>query len=786
MSPSSTKETPVPPVAKREEERVVLAGVLPPNDSDDNAETNTNKKQLIRQSESSTNPLLDPARPISDPYGWLRDESRSSTEMLDHLKAENEYTEKMTSHLSDLRKTLYDEMVGSIQETDYTTPAPRDGKYWYYTRTNKGESYKNYCRAPINIDATADEAYEYPTIEWDGKAETEILPKEEVYLDVNALAKDKSYCSVSSLSISPNTQNLLAYAVDFTGDEIYNLYVKDLNTGEIVDHDPSIECYSVTWGADANTLFYVKMDDAHRPFQVYKRYLNSGEKKETDELIFEQLDDLYWTSIGKSSDLRYLFISTSSSETSEVYYLDLQDPSSELKCVAKKRTKVLYDVEHFNGHWIITSNVDETPNMRLMTCKVGADCADEWKDMTTDNGSKKVFDGGYERSLDGVETFEKYLVAAGREGGIPRVWVLEPSMSGENLVADKCTQLVFDESAYDVGVGVNYNYSSEKLTLYYDSLTTPLQSLQVTMNDPNNNEKRLVLKQKNVPGYDKPTYGCDRITVTVRDGTEVPVSMVYRKDVMEKHVSDGTTMPVHLVGYGSYGACSEADFSATRFPLLNRGIIYVMAHVRGGGEMGRQWYEEPNGAKYLCKENTFNDFCDVAKWLIQDKKLTTTPQLSCEGRSAGGLLIGASINQAPELFGVAILGVPFVDVVCTMVDSSIPLTCGEWEEWGNPNEEKFFDYMMGYSPMNNVKEGVKYPSCLLTGGLHDPRVQYWEPAKFAAELRHKHDKESSGPVCLKIDMTAGHFSASDRYKYLSELAFDYAFLLEQLGLTDQK
>jgi len=781
-----------PPIAKREEDRVVLAGVLPKAESSGQAEGQV--KELIRQSESSTNKLLNPARPIPDPYGWLRDEPRTDPAVLDHLKAENEYTKQTTQHLESLRQTLYDEMVASIQETDYTTPTPRNGKYWYYSRTNKGQSYKIYCRAKM-ANADDNDNNECPKIEWDGQATTPILSNEEVYLNINTLAKDKSYCSVSSATISPTeTQNLLAYTVDYTGDEIYSLYVKDIEKDKIVDHDPSIECSgSVVWGNDSKTLYYVKMDDAHRPFQVYRRILSidddDNDKKQEDELLFEQLDDLYWTSIDKSSDYRYLFISTSSSETSEVHYIDLHDDgnNTSLKCIAPKRTKVLYDVEHYNGHWIITSNVDETPNMRLMSCPVSDHCEKDWKDMSMTDDAAKLFDGGYQRSLDGVEAFDGYLVASGREGGIPRVWVMEPSKSTSssssgNLTIDKSTQLIFDEDAYDVGVGANYDYVSDKLTLYYDSLTTPLQSLQIIMRDPNNKETRTVLKQKNVPGYKKEEYGCDRITVTVRDGTDVPVSMVYCKEVMKEFVSSGKTMPVHLVGYGSYGACSEADFSATRLSLMKRGIIYVMAHVRGGGEMGRQWYEEPNGAKYLCKENTFNDFCDVAKWLIQDKKLTTPKQLSCEGRSAGGLLIGASINQCPDLFGVAILGVPFVDVVCTMTDSSIPLTCGEWEEWGNPNEEKFFDYMMGYSPMNNVKGGVKYPSCLLTGGLHDPRVQYWEPAKFAAELRHKHDKNASGPVCLKIDMSAGHFSASDRYKYLSELSFDYAFLLDQLGL----
>lgn len=474
-----------------------------------------------------------------------------------------------------------------------------------------------------------------------------------------------------------------------------------------------------------------------------------------------------------------------------MYYLDLTETDSVLQCIAKKRKKVLYDVDHWNGYWIITSNVDDSQNMRLMICPVGEEeTGSSWKDITImdESGSTvKLFDGGIEKALDSVETFEKYWVASGRYNGIPRVWVLQVDCSRQNEddFVTACIQLEFEESAYDVGVSVNYNYHTDKLVVYYNSMISPLQSIQVDMMSPNDFSKRMVIKSKLVPGYVKDNYDCARITVKSRDGkTDIPVSMVYRRDVMKKHIESGQTVPVHLVGYGSYGACSEADFSATRLPLLNRGMIYILAHIRGGGEMGRQWYEEPNGAKYLCKKNTFNDFVDVARWLIEEKWLTESSKLSIEGRSAGGLLIGASINQAPELFAAAVLGVPFVDVVCTMVDSSIPLTCGEWEEWGNPNEEKYFDYMMEYSPINNVKYGATYPACLLTGGLHDPRVQYWEPAKYAAELRHAINKGSSGPICLKMDMSSGHFSASDRYKYLKELSFDYAFLLDQLNLSN--
>jgi len=707
---ASSKTKPIPPIAKREEDCAVLAGKLPPDNPD--------AAKLIRQSATSPHPLLDPARPIPDPYGWLRDSARKDPDILEHLTKENDYTKAMTSHLEPLRETLYDEMIASIQETDYTSPSCKDGKFWYYSRTNKGESYKIYCRAPFFSEDDVN-------FEWDGTIDAPIMKGEEQYLNVNEIAKDQSYCSVASATVS-KSQNLLAYMVDLTGDEIYSLYVKNLETGEIIAEEKDIECSgSVVWGLDENTLFYLTLDNTQRPYQVYKRLLDGSGGD--DELLFEQDDALFWTGMGRSSDDKYLLIETSSSETSEVHYLDLTNKDAKLECVAKKRTKVLYEVDHWNGFWVVTSNVDETPNMRLMVCEVGQD-ETNWEDVTDGEGVK-LFDGGYERALDGVGAFEKYIVASGRYGGIPAVWVLK--MVGEenadSFEVQKFSQLSFDEDAYDVGVGVNYNYNSERLALYYDSLTTPLQSLEVSMAEPDNMDVRRVLKAKNVPGYTKEDYDCQRITVTSRDGkTEIPVSFVYRRDVMEKHVKNGETLPLHLVGYGSYGACCEADFSSTRLTLLNRGIVCAVAHIRGGGEMGRQWYEEPNGGKYLCKENTFNDFVDIAKWFIDGKKLTTSEQLSIEGRSAGGLLIGATINQSPETFKVAILGVPFVDVAATMVDSSIPLTTNEWEEWGNPNEEKFFDYMLGYSPVNNVKKGVKYPSCLLTAGLHDPRVAYWE------------------------------------------------------------
>ena len=590
--------------------------------------------------------------------------------------------------------------------------------------------------------------------------------------------------------------------MDYKGDETYEVHIKDLETGKeyalsAAGEDKLLETSgTVLWGKNESTLFYMTMDATHRPYRLYSRQ-NWQTDAPVDKLLKEELDDVYWSHAYKSLDGQYLFFETASSETSEVWFMELREKIMDMKCIAPRRSKVLYEVEHGHGEWWIWTNVDNSPNMKLMKAAAKAECAHDWE-LVLDADGKPVFDGNIDLALDGVTTLQNHVVVQGRSGGIPRVWIYD-------LATKKMERLEFEEAAHDVGMAAQLEFDTNTIAVGYDSLVTPPQTIEISLSSPSDNRK--VLKAKTVPGYDKDTYGCDRLTVKSRDGkTDIPISVVYRKDVMER-VKAGERAPTHLYGYGSYGSCCEADFSSTRVPWLERGMIYVIAHIRGGGEMGRAWYEEPNGAKYMCKKNTFFDFCDVAEFLVEH--WTAPEMLSCEGRSAGGMLIGASINLEPELFRVAILGVPFVDVVATMVDASIPLTAGEWVEWGNPNEEKFFQYMMEYSPMQNIKANVQYPACFLTGGLYDPRVQYWyvsigmfwienfmycrlksalcfahhrEPAKFAASLRHA-NPESTRPVCVKMDMSAGHFSASDRYKYLKELSIDYSFLLDQLGLA---
>lgn len=750
--------TATPPVPRREEDRVIYAGVAPSGWD----------ASVPRQSNDSKETMMDPPVPIKDPYGWLRDDKREKQDVLDHLKAENEYTKSTTQHLEPLQGKLYKELLSSIQETDYTTPRPRSN-FWYYTRTFEGKSYKQYCRAPKTTDTL--------TVEWDGSKEAPILPNEQVYLDQNVLGKDKSYCSLGAAKPSPS-QKFLAYSVDFKGDEIYEIFVRNLETGEDIpfkvigkENELVQTSGNLVWGKDDSTLFYMTMDSNHRPDKVYKRE-NWQDDSPTESMLMEENDDMFWSHIYKSLNGEYLFFETASKETSEVWYLKLDGSDLKMQCVASRRNKVLYEVEYGHGNWWIWTNVDGTPNMKLMQALAKANCEEDWK-LVLDSDEKPIFDGSLAKALESVTVLDSHIVVQGRQDGIPRIWIYNP---GNKLLE----RLEFDEPAHDVGLSAHYEFHTKKIAVGYDSMVTPPQTIEIDLAAPQ--EERSVLKAKKVPGYSKDLYGCDRRNVLSRDGeTEIPISIVYRKDVMEK-AKAGEKVPIHLYGYGSYGSCCEADFDSTRLPLLERGMIYVIAHVRGGGEMGRQWYEEPNGAKFLCKQNTFNDFVDVARFLVNE---WTSPEiLSCEGRSAGGMLIGASINQAPELFRCAILGVPFVDVVGTMLDASIPLTAAEWVEWGNPNEEKYFDYMMEYSPMDNVQSGVQYPSCWLTGGLHDPRVQFWEPTKFAATLRHA-NPDANNLVCLKIDMSAGHFSASDRYKYLKELSVDYAFLLWQMGLVNE-
>jgi len=808
---------PAPPVPFRDENAFVWAGELPGEALQDNS-----SPPPIRQSKLSRNPLLSPPRRLPNPYGWMRDDSRSNATVLNHLREENLYTRLMTQHLDGLTEQLYQEFLSAIEETDYTSPAAC-GAYWYYSRFIEGLSYPIYCRAPRKKG----ELYHPPINErWNEKCKNPfdmqpLLSDEEVYLHLPKMAAKKKYLAAGAIKVSPDDTHV-AYSLDEVGGETCQLYIKHIESNKerlLYDGDKPLEGDgSLCWDLEGKSIFFCTMDATHRPYRLYRRQIFDDEGNYIDDnkqLIFEEEDGSFSLRISKTFDLRYILLTCSAKESTELYYIDLErskdsqeSVAEQLVCISKRVDKLCYRVTRCAGYWLIlTNNKGNTPNLSLKACRIGEEKdSSSWLDVvnTEHETPELMFNGGDGRSVDGVTIFSPdenddtplaYAVVTGREDGIPRIWILEfaereindaaPPLKASPLHVTKSCRLEFDESAYDCGIGGNRDNTLPYVVVAYDSLVTPPSHIAIPLSNPENFDARRVIKEKKVEGYDKELFGCERFTVKSRDGeTEIPVSMVFQRDALAK--TNGNT-PVHLYGYGSYGASIEASFRSTRLPLLKRGVVYVLAHVRGGGENGRPWYEEQG--KYLSKKNTFNDFVDIARWLTDTnaqegsigRGITNPSKLSCEGRSAGGLLIGASINQAPDLFRAALLGVPFVDLMCTMVDSTIPLTCIEWQEWGNPNEETYFDYMMSYCPMQNVQEGKTYPSCLITGGLHDPRVQYWEPAKFCSTLRH--ECTSLGPILLKTDLEAGHFAASDRYKYLKEQAFEYAYLLDQLGVV---
>ena len=777
------------PYAKREEERVFYAGIAPPF---------WDTTSFPRQAETSQEPMMDPPIAVPDPYGWMRDESRTDRDVLRHLKLENKHTQYQTQHLEALRDEIYSELVNGITETDYTLPRPHQGSDWYYyRRTMQGLSYPIHCRAPLS--KTPHDELRATLNLWTatGEASLPILPGEQVVLDENVLCHGQSYCHVASLKISPSHE-LVAFAVDYAGGETYQLVIQNVATHKVVVTDKNnLQDMSsdLEWGADDMTIYYLLMDDAQRPYQLYRKQLLDDAKKTKssnqpqDTLVFQEPDVLFWLGMVPSSlDREYMLIVAESTEASEWWYLNLNNNITntntndtdtdtddvlhehEPECIAPRSSGVRYDVEYRNQEWWITSNIHQTPNMQLFRAPVGQQQQQlQW----TSPVLAHLFGGSNAIALTALTPLANHVIVQGRQDGIPRIWILELSPDSDDSIP-QIIRLEFSEPAHDVELAGEYERNTTTIVVAYTSLVTPIQFIEIDLNEPSH---RTILKERHVPGYSPEKYGCSRITVPSRDGhTEIPVSLVYTNAVWQERLY--RPVHVHLYAYASYGTSIDDDFHSDRLALLDRGMIYAIAHVRGGGEMGRQWYED---GKYLAKKNTFNDVVDIAQWMIQEQ-WTLPALLSAEGRSAGGLTIAATINQAPELFKMAILGVPFCDILATMVDSSIPLTAGEWEEWGNPNEIKYFDYMKSYAPLENVRN-VTYPSLLLLAGLHDPRVQYWEPAKFAATLRYEQHAPSSGPVLLRTDMASGHFSASDRYNYLKQKAFDYAFLLDQVGLA---
>lgn len=658
-----------------------------------------------------------------DDYFWLRD--KGNPEVIEYLDAENEYAQRMTAHLERVRKRLYDEMVGRMQETDSTAPV-RLGEFYYYSRTEKGKQYSIHCRKAGSVEA-----------------------EEEVLLDLNLLAEGHDYLRLGVYRVSPD-QRLLAYSLDTDGAEDYTIRFKDLSTGEILPDQIEGTAYSAVWAEDNETIFYTTRDEARRSYRLFRHRL--GTSPSMDTLIHQEDDQLFRVMISKTRDRRYLVLKIGSYETSESHILEADNPEGSFRLVHPRRKGHRYSLHHRKGTFYIHTNEGAT-NFKVMTVETSAPERENWLEYIPHRGNVLV---------EYLALFENHMVVHERENGLQTLRILDFSNAESSYVP-------FPEPVYTVSGASNPEFGSGVYRFIYSSLTT---SSSVIDYDVETLEWALVKQKPVLGGYDPANYETERIFATAGDGTEVPVSLVYRKGFAR----DGSA-PLLLYGYGSYGSSVDPGFNSSRLSLLDRGFVFAIAHVRGGQEMGRRWYDD---GKFLRKKNTFTDFVACARHLIAEG-YTSRERLAIMGRSAGGLLIGAVLNMAPELFKVAVAGVPFVDVVTTMMDESIPLTVGEFEEWGNPREEKYYRYMLSYSPYDNVEE-KEYPHLLVTAGLNDPRVAYWEPAKWTAKLRRL--KTDDNVLLLKTFMGAGHFSSSGRYDYLKDLVFEFAFIMDMLGIEE--
>ncbi|BAZ17202.1 oligopeptidase B [Calothrix sp. NIES-4071] len=665
---------------------------------------------------------------ILDDYFWLRD--KQNPEVLKYLKAENAYTEAMTANLKPLQGKLYQEMLSRIQE-NRTSVAVSEGNYDYYTRYEKGKNYAIHCRKKKTANA-----------------------QEEILLDENKLAANEKYLNISMFNVS-NDGNLLAYGIDTKGDIRYNLVVKDLRTEKILSN--SIENIgSLTWAND-NTLFYVTQDEiTNRANTLWRLKLGSKPEK-----IIEEKDVEFFSQVSRTKDKKYILYSVSSKDTSETHYLDAANSSSNLKVISKRAKGYEYSVEHRNGLWYLITNQginnQRAINNRIVTVPVG-----------NSNGAEREFLPHNQNVLiEDIDLYKDFAVVSEKKLGLNRFLVY-------NFQTQKWREVNFPDSAYTAILGVyqdgksdaiNQSFDSNNFRYTYTSLISPTTVYE--QNLATGTQK--VIKRKEVPNYDASKYITQRVWAPVRDGVKVPLSIVYRKGVQLNGKA-----PLFLYGYGAYGLGEEARFNSDLISLLDRGMIYAIAHVRGGNELGKQWYED---GKLMKKKNTFNDFIDSAEYLIKNN-WTSKDRLVISGGSAGGLLIGAVVNMRPDLFKAAHLDVPFVDIMNTMWDESLPLTTEEYLEWGNPHEKAAYDYMRAYSPYDNLARKA-YPSLLVTTSINDSQVGYWEPTKYVAKLRTL--KTDNNPLLLKVNLEAGHQGASGRYEELKDTAFEYAWMLSQVG-----
>ena len=657
-----------------------------------------------------------------DNYYWLRE--RENAEVIEYLNQENDYAAKEMAHTQEFEKKLFEEIIGRFKQTDMSVPYKRDD-YYYYTRYEEGKEYPIYARKRGALDHA-----------------------EEIMLDANRLAEGHEFFAIGGSAVSSG-QDILAYAVDTQGRRIYTTYFKNLTTGDMLaDVLPNVT-ENLTWANDNRTLFYGKQDETTlRQYQIYRHVL--GADPAEDQLVYQEDDETFVAYIFKSKSRRFLFLVSSHTNSQEYRFMEADRPFGEFKLFLARRREHEYHVEHFDDRFIIRTN-DQAKNFRLMETLMDRPGQEHWREIIPHRDD--VFLGDF-------DLFRDHLVLEERARGLTQIRIIPWSGDADHY-------LEFDEPAYRSNLNVNLEFDTTTLRFEYTSMKTPLSIYDYDMA----NRGRTLLKREDVlGGFDADNYVSERLYARAQDGTEIPISLLYRKG-MPKNGGN----PLLLYGYGAYGLSIDAAFSSPRLSLVDRGFVYAIAHVRGGQELGRRWYEE---GKLLKKKNTFTDFIACAEFLIAEK-FTAPEKLFAMGRSAGGLLMGAISNLRPDLFKGIVAEVPFVDVVTTMLDSSIPLTTGEYDEWGDPNQKDYYDYMMSYSPYDNV-ENKFYPAMLITGGLHDSQVQYWEPAKWAAKLREfKSDKNR---LLLKTNMEAGHGGATGRFRRHHETAFSYIFLLDLAGM----
>ena len=667
---------------------------------------------------------------VTDDYAWLQ--VKDDTEVIAYLEAENAYTEAQLAHTKDLQAALFEEIRSRIQETDLSVPT-RKGPWWWYGKTEEGKQYGISARKPVTNE---------------DEVEPDPAAAEQILLDQNVEAGDSEYFAVGAFDTSPD-HNILAWSADRAGAEVYQLRFRDLRTGEDLPDVIEGTYYGTAWAADSRTFFYTRPDAAMRPHQVWRHVL--GTPADSDVLVRQEDDERFFLGIGVTKDERFLVMEMGSKVTSEAWILESSNPTGDFRVVQPREQEVEYSIEHHGDRFFIVTNADGAENFKLMEAPDDAPGRDHWTDVVAHRPDVK---------LAGIDVFENHLVLFERAKGIRQIRV-QSMLDGSDYVIEQ------PEEVSTASGGSNPEFHSHVLRYGYTSLVTPSSVFDFDMDT---RERSLRKQQPVLGGYDPDQYVTRRLWAKAKDGTQVPISIVHRKDRPQG-------APVLLYGYGSYESSTDPSFSSLRLSLLDRGFAFAIAHIRGGGEMGRRWYTD---GKYLAKKNTFTDFIAAAQHLV-NTGWTQPKTLAIRGGSAGGLLMGAVVNMRPDLFGAVVAQVPFVDALNTILDPTLPLTVIEWEEWGNPVESKeYYDYMKSYAPYENV-EAKDYPPMLVTAGLNDPRVSYWEPAKWVAKLRTT--KTDSNRLLLKTEMGAGHGGPSGRYDAWKEEALVYAFLLDTFGMA---